>query len=307
MKEKEIIDIVVPYVDSSDPNWQELYKQHAPKEFREDSNGKQRFRKNDLFKYWFRGVEEYAPWINNIFLLVQSTSQVPAWVLKTDKIKIITHNQFIPQEYMPIFSSQAIEMFLCKIPGLSEKFIYSNDDIYFIGPVLPEDYFTDSGVKTDFKISAGVYEPMPLWKQAIVNSGLLVNKEETESLIYKGNYITPMHVNRPYLKSKVEEVYTLYQKEILESITKFREKQNFTVYIYDFYMRKLGLTTNKSYKHQHFSNKTSVTFIANHMANPQINKVMCLNDTIEETDKVWENHIKQKFLDKYPKKSPFEV
>jgi hypothetical protein len=307
MKENETIDIVVPYVDSSDPIWQELYKQYAPKEVREDSNGKQRFRKNDLFKYWFRGVEEYAPWINNVFLLVQSISQVPPWLLRTDKIKIITHDRFIPKEYLPVFNSQAIEMFLCKIPGLSEKFIYSNDDIYFIGPVLPEDYFIDNGVKTNFKVSTGLVEPLLLWKQAIINSGLLVNKEETESLLSQDKYITPMHVNRPYLKSKVEEVYNLYQEDILESITKFREKQNFTVYIYDFYMKKIGLITSKSYKHYHFSNKTSVNFIANHMANPQINKIMCLNDTLEEIDKVWENQMKQKFLDKYPKKSQFEA
>ena len=304
---KEIIDIVVPYVDSSDPNWQELYKQFAPEGIREDSNGKQRFRKNNLFIYWFRGLDLYAPWIDSVFLLVQSKSQVPSWLLNTDRIKIITHDQFIPMEYLPVFSSQSIEMFLHRIPGLSEKFIYSNDDIYFIGPVLLEDYFTEDGVKTEFTVITGVSEPMPLWKQAIINSGLLVNKEETEKLISQNKYLKPLHVNRPYLKSKLKEVYNTHEEDILLSITKFREKQNFTVYIYDFYMRNIGLTTVKSYKHVHFSNKTSIAYIANHMANPQINKVMCLNDVQEEINKEWNYEIQKKFKDKYPNKSKYEV
>jgi hypothetical protein len=75
---------------------------------------------------------------------------------------------------------------------------------------------------------------MPLWKAAIVNSGMLVNKGETEKLKKTGNYITPMHVTRPYFKSKIEEVHKLYGKEINASITKFREPHNLTVYIYDF-------------------------------------------------------------------------
>jgi hypothetical protein len=198
-------------------------------------------------------------------------------------------------------------MFLHRIPGLSEKFIYSNDDIYFIGSVLIEDYFTKDGVKTEFTLITDVSEPMPLWKQAIINSGILVNKEETENLISQNKYLKPMHVNRPYLKSKLKEVYNTHEKDILLSITKFREKQNFTVYIYDFYMRNIGLTTTKSYKHLHFSNKTSVSYIANHMANPQINKVMCLNDVQEEINKEWNYEIQKKFKDKYPNKSKYEV
>jgi hypothetical protein len=72
-------------------------------------------------------------------------------------------------------------------------------------------------------------------------------------------------------------------------------------------MRNIGLTTTKSYKHLHFSNKTSVVYIANHMANPQINKVMCLNDVQEEINKEWNYEIQKKFKDKYPNKSKYEV
>lgn len=302
------IDIVVPYVDSSDPNWQALYNKHAPNLFKEDSNGKQRFRKNDLFRYWFRSVDQYIPWVNNIFLLVQSISQVPTWLLNTDKIKIITHEQFIPIEYLPTFNSQTIEMFLHRIPGLSEMFLYSNDDIYFIGPLKPEDYFTSNGVRTDFKVTQlDNINPMPLWRASILNSGYLVNREEIEKLKSQNSYITPMHVTRPYLKSELKEVYETHEQEILKSLSKFREPQNFTVYIYDFHMRVKGLTFPKSYLHHHFSNRTPVNLIGNCMANPLVNKVMCLNDTVENVNALWDRQVKEKFLDKYPKKSQYEV
>jgi hypothetical protein len=305
---KNAIDIVVPYVDSSDKNWQTLFNHYSPKEINEHSNGKQRFRNNDLFKYWFRSVEQYAPWINNVFLLVQSASQVPSWMSRSEKLKIITHDQFIPVEYLPLFNSQTIEMFLHKIPGLSERFIYSNDDIYFIGPLKPEDYFTSKGVRTDFNVaSVGDRNTMPVWKSSIINSNLLVNREETEKLLDQGLYLTPMHVARPYLKSKLEEVHKLYGTEIANSISRFRETKNLTVYLYDFYIKKEGLVLSKSYNHHHFSNKTSLYIIGNAMANPDTNSIMCLNDTAETIDKSWERQITQKFVEKYPKKSQYEV
>jgi hypothetical protein len=302
---KDTIDIVVPYVDSSDPQWQELYNTYNKKETREDSNGKQRFRGNELFKYWFRSVEQYTPWINNVFLIVQSISQVPDWILKTDKIKIITHDMFIPNEFLPVFNSQAIEMFIHRIPGLSERFLYSNDDMYFIGPLKPEDFFQGEGVRTEFKI-VSIGTEMPLWKASIINSGMLVNKEETEQLKIRGNYLTPMHITRPYLKSKLEEVHSLYGEDILKTISKFREPYNYTVYIYDLHLRKNGLTFPKQYLYQHFSNRTSINTIGNFMANPLINKSMCLNDVLEVEDKAWNTHIKEKFNHKFPKKSKYE-
>jgi hypothetical protein len=309
IKIQDKIDIVVPYVDSSDQNWQELYNQHAPKTFREDSNGKQRFRGNELFKYWFRSVDMYLPWINKIFVIVQSDSQIPTWLLNTDRIKVIKHEQFIPNEYLPVFNSQAIEMFIHKIPELSEKFLYSNDDIYYIGSLEPEDYFTETGVKTNFKcVPIGDINNIPLWKVSIINSGLLTNKEETEKIRDVNlSYITPMHITRPYLKFVMEEAFNLYKTEILNSITKFREFNNFSIYLYDFYMKNKGLVSNKDYNYFHYSNKISPLIIGNTMANSNTNKVMCLNDTSETVNKQRENNIKQKFIDKYPKKSQFEV
>lgn len=136
------IDFVVPYVDSDDPKWRKLFNQYnCGKNIREGVNAENRFRgQGEFFRYFFRGLEANLSWINNVFLLVQSESQVPYWINR-DKVIIVTHDQFIPEEYLPTFNSCTIEMFLGNIPGLSEQFIYANDDIFILGALNPADFF----------------------------------------------------------------------------------------------------------------------------------------------------------------------
>jgi len=303
------IDLVVTYVDSTDPEWQAVFKQYNTQSHNVEINGKQRFRCNPHFVYLFRGVEKYAPWINNIFLVVQSLSQVPSWI-DQEKVKIILHEDFIPKEYLPVFNSQAIEMFLHKIPGLSEKFLYSNDDTYFVGSVKPEDFYVENKVKTSFsqaKYIPGSEETMPLWKIAIMNSGLLVNKQETEKLKKQGLYISPMHGIRPYFKSKIEELHAQHSTTILNSISKFREPKNFTVYLYDFYLREKGLTEENKYRFAYFASWVNARNICTAIINPNIYKTICINDTEEEEDKKRIDIIAQNFKTQLPKLCKYEV
>ena len=65
---------------------------------------------------------------------------MPSW-LDTTKVRIITHEQIIPRKFLPTFNSSVIELFLHKIPGLSEHFIYVNDDFYAWSPMTQNDFF----------------------------------------------------------------------------------------------------------------------------------------------------------------------
>lgn len=301
----EKIDLVITFVDSSDVKWQELYNQYVPQVDNVQINGKQRFRKNSHFIYLFRGIEKYVPWINNVFLVVQSMSQVPKWI-NTSTVKIILHEDFIPHEYLPVFNSQAIEMFLHKIPNLSEKFLYANDDMYFVGHLKPEDFFEDGKIKTTFaRISLN--GEMPLWKKAIINSGLLANKKEQQSLLSANSYITPTHTIRPYFKSKIIELYNNKKQEINSSITKFRDEKNYTVYLYDFYLKSLGLVVNKTYKSAYHSSNASIGLIANTLINPDLYKIICINDTSEEENLEKEEKLTKQFKICFPNKSKYEA
>eukprot|EP00662_Eupelagonemidae_sp_cell21_P042208 gene42208-20399_t len=44
--------------------------------------------------------------------------------------------------HLPVFASPTIECHLHRIPGLSRRFIYLNDDTFFGAPLHPEDFYS---------------------------------------------------------------------------------------------------------------------------------------------------------------------
>lgn len=152
------VDYVIPYVDGTDPAWLDLYEKYAHL----NPNGgdrkevRKRFSPNRLFKYQFRGLEKFAPWIDTVHLLVQSESQVPAW-LDRGKIHVVLHKDFIPEEFLPTYNSSSFECFLHRIPGLAPCFIYANDDTYLLNSVKPSDFF-DGCMPVNSLVKAKVHE-----------------------------------------------------------------------------------------------------------------------------------------------------
>ena len=135
----EKIDFVLLWVDGNDPAWRAQKNQYSPakKDYGSSDN---RFRDWDNLQYWFRGVEKYAPWVNNIYFI--TWGHLPPW-LNTEhpKLKIIKHEDFIPEQYLPTFNSDTIETNLFRIEELSETFVLFNDDFFLIDDVRPDDFF----------------------------------------------------------------------------------------------------------------------------------------------------------------------
>lgn len=96
-----------------------------------------------LLKYWFRGVEKFAPWVNRIHFV--TCGHVPEW-LNTDheKLHIVKHSDYIDSAYLPTFNSNAIELSMHKIEGLSEHFVYFNDDTFLTAPVKETHFFRNN-------------------------------------------------------------------------------------------------------------------------------------------------------------------
>lgn len=138
------IDVVVTWVDGNDPVWQadREYYLNMTDSNKKAGNGICRYRDWDFFRYWFRAIEKYASWVNRVFFITYG--HVPSWLdTKSPKLCIVRHEDFIPKEYLPTFSSIPIELNLHRIPGLSEHFIYFNDDIFLARPSSPEDFFVN--------------------------------------------------------------------------------------------------------------------------------------------------------------------
>ncbi|MBQ9059299.1 MAG: Stealth CR1 domain-containing protein [Atopobiaceae bacterium] len=152
MSAHDDIDFVITWVDGSDPAWQaERDRWLALEEGHPWSawaTGDQRFRDWGLLRYWFRGVEKFAPWVRKVHFV--TWGHVPEWLdVDHPKLHVVRHEEFIPEEYLPTFNSNAIELNLHRIEGLSEQFVYFNDDMFLTRPARPEQFFL-RGLPRDF-------------------------------------------------------------------------------------------------------------------------------------------------------------
>ena len=133
------IDIVILWVDGSDPAWLEEKSKYAPPAAK-DSNSINRYRDWGLLPYWFRCIEKHAPWVRKVHFV--TWGHVPAFLnLNSPKLNVVKHTDFIPAQYLPTFSSHAIEMNIHRIPDLAEHFIYFNDDMFLLRPMAEENFF----------------------------------------------------------------------------------------------------------------------------------------------------------------------
>lgn len=132
------IDFVITWVDDGDEQWLKEKSRYSTTS--EDDDKSERYRDWDLLKYWFRGVEKYAPWVRKIHFV--TCGHLPQW-LDTDnpKLHIVRHEDYMPKEILPIFNSTVLEIYLHKIPDLAENFVYFNDDMYLIRDMKQEDFF----------------------------------------------------------------------------------------------------------------------------------------------------------------------
>ena len=133
------IDFVLIWVDGNDPEWQKTKSRYRGEDSKFNVNNV-RYRDWGLLHYWFRSIEAYAPWVRKIHFV--TCGQVPQWLNTAHpKLHLVNHSDYIDEEFLPTFSSHPIELNMHRIQGLSEKFVYFNDDVYLTAPVEPEDFF----------------------------------------------------------------------------------------------------------------------------------------------------------------------
>lgn len=280
---KNCVDYVVPFVDSSDPVWIEQFNKYSPVKKDKEVNDVQRFRADtDLFRYHFRGIQKFMPFIDTIHLLVSSKSQVPEW-LDQSKVHVVEHKEFIPEKFLPTFNSSTIEMFLGKIPGLSEKFIYANDDFYYVYDLKEKFYF--DGDKIISRLEPHPLQDkdnMPLWKRIFINSYNLARYGIKDVPLNENNYYVPPHIECGMFKSKINEIYNKFEKEILDSCSRFREPKNLNQYLYTDYLIFTKQYKDGTHSYRNFNASTSKDNLINAIMNPNKDKVIrsfVLNDT----------------------------
>ncbi|MCX4642508.1 MULTISPECIES: stealth family protein [unclassified Streptomyces] len=144
------VDAVYTWVDGNDPAWQRRKASAKGEVYHAESASDARFISRDELRYSVRSLYMFAPWIRNIYIVTDD--QVPEWMREDlPGCRIATHREiFRNPADLPTFNSHSIESQLHHIQGLSEHFLYFNDDMFIGRPVAPHAFFTPSGTARYF-------------------------------------------------------------------------------------------------------------------------------------------------------------
>lgn len=310
----ENIDLVYLWVDGNDPTWQA--KRDAAlgnSESKSSANCEGRYANHNELLYSLRSIEKYAPWINKIFIVTDN--QIPKWLNPNNpKIQIIDHTEILPNESLPCFNSTVIEHFIADIPGLSEHFLFSNDDMYLNRPTSPEDFFTSEGLPI---IRLKKRHLRKLWifiKDHILHtrSGLYSHKlDHSAAMIEKsfGKYYQgkPHHNIDAYLKSHFVKVRGLYFNEISKILRHHKREYDDihrSIYCYGALADNMGILR---YVGNDESMKISLYNKKAYKKLDQLNPIFfCMNDSehCKETDREYAATFLAR---RFPDKSSFEL
>ncbi|WEJ12935.1 stealth conserved region 3 domain-containing protein (plasmid) [Sinorhizobium sp. K101] len=303
----EPIDVVYTWVNADDPAWRDLIAPYRDR-IKVDHD---RFVQYDELKYSIRSLFTFAPWVRKVYIFTNCAP--PEWFLPSDRIQWVKHEEVIPKAYLPLFNSHAIETFLHEIPGLSERYIYFNDDVFLSGAVRPTDFFNaygqsvsrmeTSGVLTHLeqRVEAGTAEE---WQCAAVNSAKLLFKET-------GVFPLRLHRHAPhaYQRTVYAELANKFPKELeVTRRARFRQETDYT--FTSFLFHHFALWRGKA---AHLDEDSMVVrasnykrFLARKIYSTQ--RFFCINDGGGSADDADFQRFKKKFLNAhYPFKSPAEI
>ena len=325
------VDFVVLWVDGDDPEWQKVRAQYSAAEKKDSMNSAVRYRDWGLMKYWFRGVECFAPWVNHVYFV--TWGHYPQWLnIEHPKLTIVRHEDFIPEEYLPTFNSNVIELNMHRIESLSEKFVLFNDDIFLTNHVSERDFFS----KRLPREAATLGQLSPIEEGPFTHSILNVirvinqnfNKKEVLRKNWKkfyslkyGKYLfqnivlsggpyfsnfKDTHLCTSYLKSNFGEVVEKLETEIDKTCrSKFRSNDDVTHWLIKYWQMCCGKFIPRSYE---WGRKFTLGVDTDweDAVCKQKYKVVCLNDAEDLDFKKVQKQAVIAFESILPNKSSFE-
>ncbi|MBR6656270.1 MAG: hypothetical protein IKL20_06690 [Alistipes sp.] len=292
------MDIVITYVNGLDPVWQSDYEKYTSQPVLE-----KRFRDWGTLRYLFRGIAENMPFVRKVHLVVSHESQVPEWVNRNE-VHVVLHKDIIPEEYLPTFNCNPIEMHLHRIAGLDEEYLYFNDDLFPLKKCEETDFF--EGGKCFLGMSHHIFV-LDMFKRICRNSDRLARK--ALGLKPRLCFLRPQHICTPMFKSECEKVCATVPEEIAKtSMSKVRNGENLNQYLFLDYMYLKGRLVNKRLSKKHFSvGMTSAKMLRKFITNPS-HKLVCINDVqlSEERYAELRTALLNAFEERFPQKSKFE-
>ncbi len=291
------MDIVITYVNGQDPLWQKDYEDTFNTPFLV-----KHFRDWGTLPFLLRGIEKYLPYVEKVHLVVARDSQVPSWINR-EQVHIVLHEDIIPKEYLPTFNSATIGLFLYRIPGLSDYYLYFNDDIFPLQH-CPADMFFPKG-KSAIKFSTNLFVK-GFYKKHVRNSYRLARTllGQKYGLCFK----RPQHICIPMQRKACEEVFAKAEPQILESLSPKRSEKNLNQSLFLNYLYYSGRAISRRIPSRHCSMAVySPDQISKYILKPKA-PLICINDVTmgEEQQERMLAAMSYAFKQHFPQKSRFE-
>lgn len=243
-KKNNPIDVVIAWVDGSDNFLIKKRKNYLKSNLNEIPPGAQstRFSSLNEINYCLISILKFASFVRKIFIVTDE--QIPSineivkkyFPKRISDIEIIDHKHIFRdyEDFLPTFNSICISNMLWRIEGLSDHFVYFNDDVFLTREISPEVWFKKA--RPVLRVN-WVFPPFErlIWDKLRVNYHKIrfgINKEKPPSFqINQWNAAQLLKFKFRYLKSshtplamdkKVLENYFTNNKKILKENLKFR-------------------------------------------------------------------------------------
>jgi len=160
----------------------------------EGKNADQNIAESEKIKYSIRSVEKYLPWFKGTIFIITRTDISKddndfQWLnFSNNRVKIVNQNEIIPERLQTSNNKNIVHMYLDKIPGISERFIYLKNNHYFIHYTHPRFFFSP-----EFYPKYNFGEPLE--KNKVKN----LNKDDAP--FYNSHEIIKKYFGNTYFKS----------------------------------------------------------------------------------------------------------
>lgn len=246
------IDVVIAWVDGKDPEHRkkrQSFMNAGAESLLDEIGGDTRFNSVGEIFFCVASVLRFATFVRKIYIVTDNQDPGLSDFLernfpnRTIDIELVDHKILFKgyEKYLPVFNSLAIETMLWRIPGLSEHFIYMNDDFTLMKPLAADDFFAEDGTPVAyaqrfprlfvdvlrlFKPARHGIKPLG-FKDSIVNGARLIGHGLT--FIYIG------HTPYSGLKSFFEKFYKERPENILLNIShRFRHAEQYNVFAMEY-------------------------------------------------------------------------
>ena len=331
------IDFVLAWVDGNDPEWRKEKNKYCATKNQDDSDA--RYIDLDLLRYWFRAIEKYAPWVRKIHFV--TCGHYPEWLNREHpKLNLVKHSDFIPSQYLPVFSANPIELNFHRIKGLSERFVYFNDDFYLNAPVTPDDFFVNGRPLDVAAMNAYSFDDdaRKVTDLILVNDMYVINRHFNKKTCIKANLskwyhpgygkynvsnallmlwpkftgIKPMHIPSSFLKKTYTEVWAAEPDVLNETcMHRFRDSSDVNQWLFLFWQMAKGDFYPRNVKDFHYfplrTNHEDNQLLYHALIEDQY-KMICINDgqTEDSFDEV-KRKLHKIYQKKLPRQSKFEL